>query len=327
MALRWADIGDMANAPFAGGRFRNAHPTPDRPGGVLRWMLTRRKAKWPDFVANTPFPPPSRVATGRIAVTFIGHATFLIQVGGVVVLTDPIWSARASPVSWAGPRRVREPGQPLEALPPANVLLVSHCHYDHLDLPTLRRVQAMWAPETVTGLGNARHLAKAGIVGAHELDWWETVSVAGATITYIPAQHFSARTPFDRDRTLWGGFVIEAGGTTVYFAGDTGYGPHFREIRRQFPRIDLALLPIGAYEPRWFMSGHHMNPDDAVRAHLDLGGPPSIGMHHATIQLTDEAIDAPAEALAVARAAHGVAAERFGVLAVGETAVIERQAD
>jgi L-ascorbate metabolism protein UlaG (beta-lactamase superfamily) len=309
----------MTNAPFAHGRFRNAHPTPARPGGILRWMLTRQKAKWPESVANTPFPPPGRVGADRIAATFIGHATFLLQVGGVAILTDPFWSARASPVSWAGPRRVRAPGQPLEALPKVDVLLVSHCHYDHMDLPTLRAVQAAWAPVAATGLGNARHLAKAGILGAHELDWWQSVQVAGAEITYVPAQHFSARTPFDRDRALWGGFVVEAGGHTVYFAADTGYGPHFAALRSRFPRLDLALLPIGAYEPRWFMSGHHMNPDDAVRAHLDLGAPPSIGMHHATIQLTDESIDAPTEALATARVAHGVAADRFRVLAVGET--------
>ncbi len=316
----------MAVAPFENGRFRNAHPTPSRPGGVLRWMLTRRKAKWPAFVANTPFPPPARAAPDGIAATFIGHATFLLQVGGVAVLTDPLWSARASPVSWAGPRRVRAPGQPLDALPRVDVLLVSHCHYDHMDLPTLRAVQGKWAPATVTGLGNARHLAKAGIVGAHELDWWQTVEVAGATITYIPAQHFSARTPFDRDRTLWGGFVIEAGGRTVYFAGDTGYGPLFTDISRRFPRLDLALLPIGAYEPRWFMSDHHMNPADSVRAHLDLGAPPTIGMHHGTIQLTDEAIDAPTEALMVARTAAGVSPDRFRVLQVGETSLVARPA-
>jgi L-ascorbate metabolism protein UlaG (beta-lactamase superfamily) len=313
----------MPNAPFDHGRFRNAYGEPTRLGGVLRWMMTRRRAQWPREVINTSFAPPERAAPDRIAVTFIGHATFLLQVGGVTILTDPIWSTRASPISFLGPRRVRAPGQTMAALPDVDVLLVSHCHYDHLDLPTLRAARARWSVEAVTGLGNARHLAKAGITGARELDWWRSITVRGATITYTPAQHFSARTPFDRNRALWGGFVIEAGGRTVYFAGDTGYCPHFAEIRSRFPRIDLALLPIGAYEPRWFMAVHHMNPEEAVRAHLDLGADTSIGMHHGTFQLTDEPIDAPVEALATALTARGVSTARFRVLDVGETTEIK----
>ena len=301
----------MTTAPFADGRFRNAHATPERPGGVLRWMLTRQRAAWPSHVADTTFPPPARATVDEIAVTFIGHATFLLQIGGIAVLLDPIWSERASPLAFAGPRRVRAPGQPLAALPCVDVLLVSHCHYDHMDLPTLRAVRARWSPAVATGLGNARHLVKAGIGTAHELDWWQSVTLGDATVTYVPAQHFSARTPFDRDRALWGGFVVEAAGRSVYFAADTGYCPHFSEIARRFPRLDLALLPIGAYEPRWFMSGHHMNPAEAVRAHLDLGGPPCIGMHHATFQLTDEAIDAPVLALRTALDEAGVPREKF----------------
>src|SRR6202011_3095783 len=147
---------------------------------------------------------------------FIGHSTFLVQVGGLCVLTDPIWSERCSPVSFAGPRRVRRPGQSLDALPGVDLLLVSHNHYDHMDLPTLREVQRRWDPRTATGVGDARHLAKAGIRSAVELDWWEIREVAGARITYVPAQHFSSRTLWDRNRSLWGGFVIEAGGAVVY---------------------------------------------------------------------------------------------------------------
>jgi L-ascorbate metabolism protein UlaG (beta-lactamase superfamily) len=312
----------MPTAPFDNGRFRNAHAPPHRAKGALGWMLTRRPAHWPAHIENTVYPPPARVPSDRIAVTFIGHATFLLQLGGVTFLTDPIWSERASPVPFAGPRRVRAPGQPLAALPPVDVLLVSHNHYDHMDLPTLRAVRARWSPAAVTGLGNARHLAKAGIAGARELDWWQSVNATGATVTYVPAQHFSARTLLDRNRALWGGFVIEAGGRTVYFAGDSGYCPHFSEIRARFPRIDLALLPIGAYEPRWFMKIHHMNPEEAVTAHLDLGAPLSVAMHHGTFQLTDEAIDAPATALAAARQAHGIAPAQFRTLDVGETLVV-----
>jgi L-ascorbate metabolism protein UlaG (beta-lactamase superfamily) len=188
-----------------------------------------------------------------------------------------------------------------------------------MDLPTLRQVQSRWAPRAATGLGNARHLLKAGIRSAVELDWWQTVELAGARVTYVPAQHFSSRGLHDRNRCLWGGFAIEAGLAVVYFAGDSGYCPHFAEIGKRFPRIDLALLPIGAYEPRWFMRQHHMNPEEAVRAHLDLGSRRSLGMHFGTFQLTDEAIDAPVSALRQAQADAGVTVSDFDVLAFGET--------
>ena len=162
-------------------------------------------------------------------MTFIGHATFLVQVGTVSILTDLIWSRRASPFPFVGPRRVREPGQPLDALPAVDLLLVSHNHYDHLDLPTLRAVQSRWSPVAVTGIGNGRHLAKANIRDVIELDWWEETSVRGVNITFVPARHGSARTFFDRNRALSGGFVVEANGLTMYFAGDTGYSPYFRD--------------------------------------------------------------------------------------------------
>ena len=251
-------------------------------------------------------------------MTFIGHASFLIQIGGRCVLVDPVWSLRASPLAFAGPKRVRAPGQALEALPGCDLLLVSHNHYDHLDLPTLWRVRRRWGPPAVTGLANARHLAKAGIRGATELDWWQSVEVAGLRVTYVPAQHFSARTLVDRNRSLWGGFVIDAEGATVFFAGDSGWCPHFAEVAARFPRIDLALIPIGAYEPRFFMRTQHMDPGEAVRAHLALGARRSVGMHFGTFAgLTDEAIEGPEAWLAEARAAAGVAAEAFGTLPFG----------
>lgn len=311
-----------AAAHFDGGRFFNPHaPHGKSREDFKRWRRERQAAPWPERVVDPPFPPPARVGAGRIAATFIGHSTFLLQVGGIAILTDPIWSERCSPVSFAGPRRARAPGQALAALPGVELLLVTHNHYDHMDLPTLRQVRARWAPPAVTGLGNARHLAKAGLRGAVELDWWQRVDVAGARVTYVPAQHFSARGLYDRNRSLWGGFVVEAGGAVVYFAGDTGYCPHFAEIGARFPRIDLALLPIGAYEPRWFMRQQHVNPAEAVRAHLDLRARRSIGMHFGTFQLTDEAIDAPVVALQAAREAAGVGEGAFGVLGFGETRV------
>jgi L-ascorbate metabolism protein UlaG (beta-lactamase superfamily) len=305
---------------FDGERFFNPHA---RQGKSLedlrRWRQTRQTQQWPEHVEDPTFPPPGRVAPDRIAATFIGHSTFLVQLGGVCVLIDPIWSKRCSPVFFAGPRRVRRPGQRLDALPGVDLLLVTHNHYDHMDLPTLRRVRARWAPPVATGLGNARHLAKADIRSVVELDWWQSIELAGARVTYVPAQHFSARGLYDRNCCLWGGFVVEAGGAVVYFAGDSGYCPHFAEIGRRFPRIDLALLPIGAYEPRWFMRQQHVDPEEAVRAHLDLGARRSLGMHFGTFQLTEEAIDAPVLALREAQAQAGVAQADFDVLAFGET--------
>jgi L-ascorbate metabolism protein UlaG (beta-lactamase superfamily) len=285
-------------------------------------MLTRRRAAWPAHVGNAAFDPPGTPGDNEIALTFIGHSTFLIQLGGLTLLTDPIWSSRASPLRFMGPRRVRAPGQPLDALPTIDIVLVSHCHYDHLDLPTLREIGRRWSPVAVTGIGNQRHLAKAGLSAVHELDWWKGVSVGTAAITYVPAQHFSARTPLDRNRALWGGFVIQTGSLAVYFAGDTGYAEHFVETRRRFPRLNVALLPIGAYEPRWFMSFHHMNPEEALRAHLELGAEVSIGMHYGTFRLSDEAMEDPLHALAAARANAGVPERTFRILQVGETACL-----
>jgi L-ascorbate metabolism protein UlaG (beta-lactamase superfamily) len=286
---------------------------------VRRWRRERQRQQWPDQVIDPAQPPPKRAAADKISVTFIGHSSFLLQIGGISVLTDPIWSKRCSPVWFAGPRRARKPGQPLDALPGVDLLLVSHNHYDHMDFSTLRKVRRRWGPKVATGLANARHLVKTGIRDAVELDWWDSVELAGARVTYVPAQHFSARGLYDRNRSLWGGFVIEAGGAVVYFAGDTGYSPFFAEIGRRFPRIDLALLPIGAYEPRWFMQGHHTNPADAVRAFRDLNPRRAIGMHFGTFQLTDEAIDAPVLALLEARAEAGLEESAFDVLAFGET--------
>jgi L-ascorbate metabolism protein UlaG (beta-lactamase superfamily) len=309
-------------APRQDGRFRNAEPH----GGkslkqVLHWQRHRHPAPWPEWVEDPPQPPPERLAAG-LAVTFIGHASFYVQIGGRALLLDPIWSRRCSPLPFAGPKRVRAPGQPLEALPGVDLLLVSHNHYDHMDLPTLRRVRRRWNPPCLTGLGNARHLRKAGL-RTRELDWWQSTEIAGLTVTYVPAQHFSARGLRDRNRSLWGGFVIEGGGQTLYFAGDSGWCRHFAEIAARFPRIDLALLPIGAYEPRWFMQAQHMDPEEAVRAHLALGARRSLGMHFGTFAgLTDEAFDAPLTALAEARARHGVAEAEFTTLPSGATLVL-----
>ena len=299
------------------------NPGPSRParglGQVLRWRLQGDRAPWPVRVSDPVFaPPPDVVAPDSVAITFVNHATFLLRVPGAVVLTDPIFSERCSPVSWAGPRRVRPPGVALADLPRPDVVLVSHNHYDHMDFPTLRTLRARFAPRFVTTLGNARTLAVLGIE-ATELDWWDDVTVGAVRITATPAQHFSARTPFDRNRALWGGFMLGLGAGRVLFAGDSGAGAHWKAIRARLGAPDVALLPIGAYEPRWFMSAVHMNPAEAVQAHLTLGARRSVGMHFGTFQLTDEAIDAPLHALDVARQAAEV--HEFQTLGFGETGV------
>jgi L-ascorbate metabolism protein UlaG (beta-lactamase superfamily) len=309
---------------FHRGRFRNSVVTgKQRFWGFLRWMATRRKERWPRWVEEAlPGPPPLADAR-HLAATFVGHSTFLLQVGGRHVLTDPMWSRRASPVSWAGPRRVRRPGVALEDLPPVSVVLVSHNHYDHMDLPTLRRLRERFDPLFVTSLGNRRYLRRRGLARVEELDWWQSLRVGpGLEVTLTPAQHFSARGLFDRNRTLWGGFLLEAGGARVFFTGDSGYGEHFRQVRERAGGIDLALVPIGAYEPRWFMRPAHVNPAEAVQVHLDLRPRLSIAMHFGTFQLTDEAIDEPIRALRAALVERGVDENEFRVPAFGETILL-----
>jgi len=291
----------------------------------LRWQRTRQAAQWPTWVENRATPRiPSQLAQGELAFTFVNHITFLVQFRGLNVLTDPVWSERVSPVQWSGPRRVRAPGLAFEDLPRVDVVLVSHNHYDHLDLDTLRRLEVAHRPLFVTGLGNRAFLLDHGPRRVVELDWWQQVREHSASITFTPAQHWSGRGIRGRNRTLWGGFVVECDGRRVYFAGDTGYAPHFSDLRARCGVIEVALLPIGAYEPRWFMREQHMNPDDAVRAHLDLQAKLSLATHFGCFQLTDEGIDDPVIELAAARERHGLAADRFRVLETGETLHLPR---
>ncbi|HZA97695.1 MAG TPA: MBL fold metallo-hydrolase, partial [Gemmatimonadales bacterium] len=267
---------------------------------------------------------PPILGEPEIVVTFVGHSTFLIQTAGINVLIDPVYADRASPLSFAGPRRARLPGVRFDDLPPTSLVLLSHNHYDHCDLGTLRRLEQRFHPMAVTPPGNGRLLRAAGFSKIEELDWWQTSRAAPLRVTVTPAQHFSARTLFDRNRALWGGFLIETGGRRVYHTGDSGYGPHFREISARLGPIDLALIPIGAYEPRWFMRDIHMNPAEAVQAHLDLGARQSVAMHFGTFQLTPEGIDQPVRDLANALREQGVPAEEFRTIEVGESVHVGR---
>lgn len=300
-------------------RFTNEDPSADRSlRDVFRWATTRAPRPWPDWVENTVRYEPRTAGRGELLITFVNHSTFLIQAEGLNLLTDPVWSRRVSPVQWMGPARAHAPGIPFDRLPRIDLVLVSHNHYDHMDLLTLRRLQARFEPRFVTTLGNKAYLESRGLRRVGELAWWD--SHDGVTAT--PAQHFSARTPFDRNRTLWAGFACTAARKRLFFTGDSGYARHFGSIRERLGPFDVALIPIGAYEPRWFMSAAHMNPEEAVRAHLDLGSPLSVAMHFGCFQLTDEAIDDPVRDLVIARDRHGVAASAFRVLQPGETLVI-----
>ena len=309
-----------------GERFFNPPPS-DPPRGareMVRWRQESKRAAWPARVVDPPFPPPpATVAPGAGAVTFIGHASFLIRLPNAVVLTDPIFSERCSPISWVGPKRARPPGVALADLPRPDLVLLSHNHYDHMDLPSLHAIQRRFAPRFVTTLGNAGALAKLGIK-ATELDWWGKAVVDGLRVTATPARHFAARTPFDRNRTLWAGFMIDTPRRPHPLRGRFRHRP---ALAQRSPAASappgLALLPIGAYEPRWFMGPVHMDPEEAVRAHLDLGARRSVGMHFGTFQLTDEAIHAPLQALDAARQAAGIGADSFSTHGFGETRVYE----
>jgi L-ascorbate metabolism protein UlaG (beta-lactamase superfamily) len=279
-------------------------------------MLVERRARWPTQI-DTPPQQPVALDGAAAAVTFIGHSTFLIQTAAGNILTDPIYSQRAGPFNLAGPRRVRPPAVRFEDLPPIAIVLLSHNHYDHCDLRTLRRLARRFDPMLITPLGNGALARRAGMRRIEELDWWQPAHSSPVPVVATPARHFSARGLFDRNRALWSGFVLRAGPRQIYFAGDSAYAPFFREIPRRLGTIDLALIPIGAYEPRWFMQSVHMNPAEAVTAHLDTGARASVGMHYGTFQLTTEGIDEPLRALDEARDAQGVAREEFRTLDFG----------
>jgi L-ascorbate metabolism protein UlaG (beta-lactamase superfamily) len=315
---------------FNGQKFHNINPRQHGFPDLLRWMLSRQRGKWPKWRDSEPAPkPPERVPgagdpADTLRVTFVNHTTFLIQMFGLNILTDPVWSKRASPVQWAGPARVRAPGIRFEDLPPIDVVLLSHDHYDHMDVATLRRLHKYHNPLYFTGLRNGTRLRRLGIERVTEMDWWqETELPNGAKLVCVPAQHFSGRTPFDRDATLWCGFVLvpppgfaESG--AIYFAADTGFGPHFEMIAKRFPNLRLSILPIGAFRPEWFMGEVHCSPRESVRAHKVLGTRLSVASHFGTFPLADDGEDEPIERLAAALQEEGLCSCQFRILGFGE---------
>lgn len=301
--------------------------------GFLSW-------KWDQFWAGLPKPPeggyeqfkvitptPEALAVNP-AITWIGPATLLLRVAGVTLLTDPHLTERASPLSWAGPKRKVPPALTFGQLPRIDAVVISHNHYDHLDRETVERLNAQdgGPPRFFVPLGLKMWFASIGIENVLELDWWEQRVFMGLTIHFTPTQHFSARTPFDRNETLWGSWVVAAPDFRFYFAGDTGYSADFKDIGRRLGPFNLAAIPIGAYEPRWFMGSVHVNPAEAVKIHQDLGARRSVGMHWGAFELTDESMDEPPRKLAEELAAAGISADTFFLMQHGETRPLDEAA-
>lgn len=287
---------------FDGKKFHNSDPQIRVPGLVdlIKWQSSRLISRLPslnpnDYIIETT-PNNGEILrknNSDFSITWIGHATVLIQIDGLNILTDPIWSQRCSPVSFAGPKRYTEPGINIENLPKINAVVISHNHYDHMDLPTLKELEKRFKPTFFVGLKNRDFLKREGLGKVIEMDWWDTFNLDSIQIIFTPTQHTSARGVFDRDSTLWGSYVLLGKKKSIYFAGDTGYFSDFKIIGNKYKEIDYAILPIGAYEPRWFMKPVHMNPNDSIQAFLDLGSKYFIPIHYHTFVLTDEALDEP----------------------------------
>ncbi len=306
-------------APFDGRKFQNIEPFPDNGlWDVLKWKFKglSKSKDWPKY-KEIPQLKVERSRSEDLVITVINHATVLIQLNNLNIITDPHFSKRASPVKFAGPSRVVNPGISFNDLPTIDIVLISHNHYDHLDLDTLGRLKDKFNPRFYAGLGTKEFLTDNSIPLSFDLDWWESFQHKNVNITFVPAQHWSARGLFDKREMLWGGFYIE-GTSKVYFAGDTGYGIFFKEIRKKLGAPDVSLLPIGAYKPRWFMKYAHMNPDEAVQASIDLESKKSIGMHFGTFKLTDEGIDRPSEDLLKALKKKKISLDNFLVPVFGK---------
>ncbi|MES2504555.1 MAG: MBL fold metallo-hydrolase [Myxococcota bacterium] len=289
-------------APFEGSKFKDSEVQDTKtPWDLAKFIWSKPASDWPKWRELKQLDkPPANVPDKALRATFVNHATVLLQTEGLNILTDPVWSDRVSPVSFAGPKRVHAPGIRFEDLPKINIVLVSHSHYDHLDLPTLQRLETAFQPTFFVGLKVSSILRpkmpQAKIV---EMDWDSAYDIGPQQkVHFLKAQHWSARSPFDRNKTLWGAFAVELPGGNIYFAGDTGYGKHFKAAQAKLGSFRLALIPIGAYEPRWFMKYQHMNPADAMQAFHDLNATNAIGIHHGCFPLSYEKYLAPGEEIA-----------------------------
>ena len=323
-------LGRMASNPFYQGpvsdhfdgvRFFNPDsPTTDKSfSELLRWRMTGKRAVW-----DRPAPVPQAVPDARVdglRVTMVGHATVLIQAAGQNMLVDPLWSERASPVGFAGPIRANAPGIAFAKLPKIDVVLLTHNHYDHLDMASMTRLWDEHAPVVIAPLGNDGVIGrKVPRIRVETRDWGGSVPLKDGLVHVHPANHWSGRGATDRRMALWGGFIVETSAGSIYVAGDTGYGNGriFHEVKRRWPSLDVAILPLGAYEPRWFMKAQHVDPDEAVQIMLDTGARQALGVHWGTFALADEARLAPREALHASLARRGIDAATFRALEPGD---------
>jgi N-acyl-phosphatidylethanolamine-hydrolysing phospholipase D len=329
----------MSSSPrFSEGRFHNPWPEsePHSLSDLLKWSRERRKQHRPPDPPRNSFPTAKseiaypRAGADRFSATWIGHSTVLLQVAGVNIITDPVFSARVSPVQWAGPRRITDPSMSIEELPPIDIVLLSHNHYDHLDKASVEQIaRANPGAHWVAPLRLSRYTRRWRIGDIVELDWWGSAVIGGIRITATPARHFAARGFGDRNKSLWCGFAIEAGSRRAYFAGDTAYHPAFGEIGERCGPFDFVMIPIGAYDPRWFMKIVHVDPEEAVRAYRDITAahpnvqnPLMLGIHWGTFRLTDEPADEPPRRTTARWQDVGLAADRLWIARFGETRLV-----
>jgi N-acyl-phosphatidylethanolamine-hydrolysing phospholipase D len=322
------------------GTFRNPWPDsePREWRDILKWTRERRsqpRAPTPargSFPVATPTIAHPRASDSAHSATWIGHSTVLLQAGGLNVITDPVFSQRAFPVQWLGPRRVMDPALPIDKLPPLDVVLLSHNHYDHLDKPAVKQI-ARTHPHVrwIVPLGLGTYIRRWGAREIVELDWWQHTSIDGMRVTATPARHFSARGPRDRNKSLWCGYAFEMNGLRAYFAGDTAYHPEFGAIGATCGPFDFVMIPIGAYDPRWFMHVVHVDPEEAVQIYQDLTAthgaaplPLMLGIHWGTFRLTDEPMDEPPQRTAARWRALGLDETRLWIARFGETRTVAR---
>ncbi|HQQ23400.1 MAG TPA: MBL fold metallo-hydrolase [Spirochaetota bacterium] len=289
---------------------------------MVKWLWKMDTVDWPSWINDPMMPPPDKYAPkGTVRITHINHSTFLIQFDDLNILTDPILSMTAGPVSFIGSKRIRNPGVKFEDIPKIDYILISHNHYDHMDLPTLEMFVKRDSPVVISGLGNKSFLEKNKIKKAVELDWWGKISTGiKFSVSFVPAHHGSGRGLFDENETLWGGFVIERNGYVIYFAGDSAYADFLKKIHEHYPEVDMSILPIGSYESREFMKTQHMNPEEAVLTHLLLNSLQTIGMHYATfLEHPEQSIDAHEKDLNRALEKYSVGINSFIILKFGES--------
>ena len=323
-----AGLASAQSAPHGPDGYRNNYPQEPR-GSFWAWQWER----WRD---GLPSPPPGgwnlpavktdaealRSGETNPSVTWIGHATMLVRLGGSNILFDPVFSERASPVSFAGPRRIVPLPIDIAELPPIDIVLISHNHYDHLDAESVKRIAAMpqGSPLFLVPMGLKAWFAELGIARVEELDWWQQTRHGDLKVTFVPAQHWSKRTLTDANQTLWGGWVVEGDGLSIIHTGDTGFSQDFRDIGERLGPFDMAFIPIGSYAPRWFMKPMHADVPEAVQIRADLRAARAIGMHWGTFEsLADEPLDEPPRVLARQREQQGLSADQFDVLKIGET--------